>query len=102
MDINAYVFLFGMLLVSIPAAFLPAYQEVSAEVRTGLFVLYGTVIYWMSWSNMIFYYHFHDIFNSLVRLGGNADKKNFLDIFFNQNHGARITAGFIPYVLLMT
>lgn len=100
MDFNAYVFLTGMVLVSLPAAFLPAYQAVAAEVRTGLFALYLTVIYLASLGNMIFYYHFHDIFNSLVRLGGNADKKNLADIFFNQNHGGWILAGFVPYILL--
>ena len=100
MDFNAYVFLLGMILVSIPASLLPGYQAVSAEVRTGLFMLYLTVIYLASWANMIFYYHFHDIFNSLVRLGGNADKKNFADIFFNQNHGGWILAGFIPYAMV--
>lgn len=100
MDFNAYVFLAGMVLVSIPAAFLPLYQAVAAEVRTGLFMVYLTVIYLFSWANMIFYYHFRDIFNSLVRLGGNADKKNFADIFFNQNHGGWILAGFIPYALV--
>lgn len=97
MDFNAYVLLAGMVLVSLPACFLPAYYDISAYVRTGGVLLYFTVIYIASWGNMIFYYHFHDVFNATVRLGRNADKNNLADIFFNQNNGGWILAGFIPY-----
>lgn len=47
---------------------------------------------------MIFYYHFQDIYNPLMRLGGKADKRNLLDIFFHQNHGGWILAGYIPFL----
>ncbi len=97
MDFNAYVFLASMVLVSIPASFLPAYYDVAVYVRTGGTLIYLTVVYVASLGNMIFYYHFHDVFNATVRLGRNADKKNLVDIFFNQNSGGWILAGFIPY-----
>lgn len=51
---------------------------------------------------LIFYYHFNDTYNDLVRLGGNADKKNLLDIFFNENHGTLILLGFIPFAILVS
>lgn len=97
MDLNAYVFLGGMVLVSLPAAFIPGFQQVGAQVRTGLFLLYLTAVYLASWGNMLFYYHFHDVYNATVRLGRNADKNNLADIFFNQNHGGWILAGLLPY-----
>ncbi|SFW37397.1 LTA synthase family protein [Selenomonas ruminantium] len=97
MDFNAYVFLIGMVLVSIPASFLPAYYDFAAYVRTGGIILYLIAVYIASFVNMIFYYHFHDVFNATVRLGRNADKNNLADIFFNQNHGGWIFAGVIPY-----
>ena len=97
MDFNAYVFLLSMLLVSVPASFFPAYYAIADIIRTGGVLLYLTVIYIASFGNMIFYYHFHDVFNATVRLGGNADKNNLADIFFNQNRGGWILAGFIPY-----
>lgn len=98
MDFNAYVFLISMIVVSIPAAFIGSYYAVSDEVRIVLNTVYMVVLYTVFMGKMIFYYHFHDIFNSLVKLGKNADKMNFLDIFFNQNHGFFILLGYIPYV----
>ncbi|MCR5757026.1 MAG: LTA synthase family protein [Selenomonas sp.] len=101
LDINAYVFLVSMILVSIPASFSPIYYSVADIVRVGGVLLYLTVIYVASWGNMIFYYHFHDVFNSTMRLGRNADKKNLADIFFNQNAGGWILVGLIPYWLVL-
>ncbi|SHK55639.1 Sulfatase [Selenomonas ruminantium] len=100
MDLNAYVFLAGLVLVSLPSCFFPAYHAWGGEVRTAMFLLYATAIYLASWGNMLFYYHFHDVYNATVRLGRNADKKNLADIFFNQNGGGWILAGFIPYGLV--
>lgn len=100
MDFNAYVFLISMILVSIPAAFLETYYAWSDTVRIVLNTIYMLVLYTAFMGKMIFYYHFHDIYNPLVRLGKNADKMNFVDIFFNQNHGAWILLGYIPYTVL--
>lgn len=99
MDFNAYVFLISMIIVSVPAAFIGSYYAISDEVRVVLNTVYMVVLYTAFMGKMIFYYHFHDIFNTLIRLGKNADKMNFLDIFFHQNHGVFILLGYIPYTL---
>lgn len=100
LDFNAYVFLASFLLVSLPAAFLPAYAAAADMVRTGLVTLYLFILYLAFIGKMIFYYHFHDTFNQTLRLGRHADKMNFVDIFFHQNHGALVLLSFIPYVAL--
>lgn len=100
MDFHAYVFLFSLLLVSLPGAFLPGYFAVGDTVRAAGLTIYLLILYTAFMGKMIFYYHFHDTFNQTVRLAGHADKKNFIDIFFNQNHGAWILLGYIPYGLL--
>lgn len=101
MDFNAYVFLYSLVLVSLPAAFTPEYYAIADTVRAVAVTLYLAVLYLAFMGKMIFYYHFHDTFNQTVRLGLNADKKNFADIFFNQNHGALIIVGFFIYTALM-
>ena len=58
------------------------------------------VLYAAFMGKLIYYYHFKDTYNELVRLGGNADKKNLLDIFFNENHGLWILLGFIPFAVI--
>ena len=102
MDFNAYVFLVLMLAVSLPSAFLPAYFEISDSVRVSLLCTYLTVLYLAFFGKWIFYFHFHDVFNPTIKLGLHADKKNFADIFFHQNHGGRILLGYIPYMVVWT
>ena len=97
MDFNAYVFLFSLVLVTIPAAFIPSYYAIGDRVRLFGLMLYLLVLYTAFFGKMIFYYHFRDTFNVTIKLGGNADKKNLIDIFFNQNHGGWILLGYIPY-----
>lgn len=55
------------------------------------------VIYGIYWTAHILL-PFHDIYNHLLLLGRHADKKNFADIFFNQNHGIWILLSYIPYI----
>ena len=99
MDFNAYVFLFSMVLITIPAAFIPAYYAIGDTVRLAGVALYAVVLYTAFMGKMIFYYHFRDTFNVTMKLGRNADKKNLIDIFFNQNHGGWIILGYIPYLI---
>lgn len=101
LDYHAYVLLLSFILVSLPGAFIPSYFAVGDMVRTVLLTIYMMVLYAAFMGKLIFYYHFNDTYNDLVRLGGNADKKNLLDIFFNENHGALILLGFIPFVALV-
>ena len=100
MDINAYAYLVPLVLISIPAAFFPAYYAVGDAVRSVGITLFLCILYAAFAGKCIFYYHFHDIYNHMVRLGGHADKKNLLDIFFRQNHGAWILLGYIPFAAL--
>ena len=102
MDWNAYIFLGLMILVSIPSAFFPTYNNVADTVRLVLMDVYLCVLYTAFMAKLIFYFHFHDVFNRTVWLGKNADKNNLADIFFNQNHGGWILLGYIPYVALCT
>lgn len=97
MDINSRFYLLTLIAVTLPGAFITAYYAMGTTVRLILFVLYGIVLYIAFMGKMLFYYHFHDVYNRNMWLGKNADKKNLLDIFFNQNHGWRILAGLLPY-----
>ena len=98
LDFNAYVYLFSMVLVSVPAAFVPAYYSWGDDVRRIGLLIYLAAIYTAFFGKMIFYYHFHDTYNEMIKLGGHADKKNLLDIFFRQNYGALILIGYVPYL----
>jgi len=102
MDFNAYAFLIPLVLVSLPGAFLPAYFAVGDTVRVVLFLVYAAALYTAFIGKMIFYAHFHDTFNQTIWLGKHADKKNFADIFFHQNHGAWLLLGYLPYLALCT
>ena len=100
MDVNAYLYLVLLLLVSLPGAFLPAYFAVGDTIRLAAFLLYAAVLYTAFIGKMVFFAHFHDTFNPSIRLGKNADKGNLADIFFHQNHGAWLLLGYIPYLFL--
>ncbi len=97
MDWNAYVYLACLLLVSVPGAFLPVYFMAGDSIRALIVTAWLMVLYTTFMGKMIFFYHFHDTFNQTLRLGKNADKMNFVDIFFHQNHGIWIIIGYVPY-----
>jgi len=98
MDFNAYVYLALLLFVSVPGAFLPSYFAVGDAVRTAFVLVYAALLYTAFIGKMVFYSHFRDTFNQTLWLGKNADKRNFADIFFNQNHGAWLLLGYFPYL----
>ena len=100
MDFNAYVLLFSMVLVSIPSVFIDTYYLRGDDVRSTGVLIYLAVVYTAFMGKMVFYYHFHDTYNETIKLGGHADKKNLLDIFFRQNHGLLILVGYVPYLWL--
>lgn len=101
MDINSRFYLLTLAAVTLPASFIWGYYGISITVRLVLFVLYGGVLYAAFMGRLIFYYHFHDVYNRNMWLGKNADKKNLLDIFFHQNHGAWILLGLLPYAFCL-
>lgn len=100
LDFHAYILLVFFLVISLPGTFIDAYFAMGDTIRTILLTLYLLVLYVAFWGKTIFYYHFSDTYNELIRLGKNADKNNFLDIFFNENHGARILMGTLPYLAI--
>lgn len=97
MDFNAYAFLLPMLLISLPSVWLMGYYAVSDTVRLGIGIVYATVLYLAFAGKMIFYNHFHDTYNHILRMGGKAEKKNLIDTFFNQDHGAWWLLGLLPF-----
>ena len=99
MDFNAYVFLIPFVLISLPGAFIPAYAALGDTLRLAGGLVYSLVLYLAFAGKMIFYSHFHDIYNQIVKLGGHAEKHNLADIFFHQNHGALILLGILPFEL---
>lgn len=100
MDFNAYVYLVSIITVTIPSVFFDTWYDNSIFLRVGIVTIYCWVLYCAFMGKMIFYYHYHDIYNRNIWLGKNADKGNLLDIFFNQNHGGLILLGMIPYLAI--
>lgn len=101
MDFNAYVLLFLFLLVTLPSIGMESLYNDSDFIRAILGTLYFFIVYIAFLGKLIFYYHYKDTYNSSLRLGKNADKRNLLDIFFNQNHGWWILLSLPLYILGM-
>lgn len=100
LDFHAYVFLIPLVLVSLPGLLFPSWEAVGDSIRLVLATLYTLVLYAAFAGKMIFYHHFHDTYNYMVHYGANAEKRNLVDIFFNQDKGALVLLGFIPIGLI--
>ncbi len=98
MDWNGYTLLYPMILVSLPGAFFPDWFARGDQLRTVGLCVYLAVLYAAFVGKLIYYYHYRDIYNKTLWMGKNADKKNLLDIFFNQNHGVLVLLSFIPFL----
>lgn len=98
MDLNVLVFVYAVVLITIPGLFLTFWSNIGDGLRLGLGCIYAVVLYCAFAGKMIFYTQFHDIFNHIVFLGQKAEKNNLIDIFFNQYHGVKILAGLLPYI----
>ena len=98
MDINSRYYLISLIVATLPGMFFSVWYDVGQAVRLLWFSLYLLILYIAFIGKMLFFYHFHDIYNRNIWLGKNADKKNLLDIFFNQNHGVLILFSFVPYI----
>lgn len=57
MDFNAYVYLYSMVLVSIPGAFFASYYTIGDTVRQAGLLVYAVVLYTAFIGRLIFYYH---------------------------------------------
>lgn len=100
MDINSRYYLISLIVATLPGMFFSVWYDVGQAVRLLWFSLYLLILYIAFIGKMLFFYHFHDIYNRNIWLGKNADKKNLLDIFFNQNHGLLILFSIVPYMLI--
>lgn len=100
MDFNAYVFLIPLVLLSLPGAFFPAYAAWGDSLRLLGGLIYSLVLYLAFTGKMLFYKHFHDIYNQTLKLGAKAEKHNLVDIFFHQDHGLQLLLLLLPYLAL--
>lgn len=87
MDFNAYAFLLPLVLVTLPGLFFDGYAALGDTIRIWAGMVYATVLGAAFIGKMIFYNHFHDTYNQILRLGQKAEKHNLLDVFFHQDHG---------------
>ena len=100
MDIHSRYYLLSLVLATLPGAVFPAFYVYGSTVRLVLFTIYAVAIYAAFIGRRIYWYHFHDVYNRNMWLGKNADKRNLLDIFFNQNHGALLLLSLLPVTAL--
>lgn len=100
MDFDAYVFLIPLVLVTIPALWLDTYHQYEDLIRVIVLTIYSCVLYAAFAGKMIFYKHFHDTYNYMVYYGKHAEKRNLIDVFFNQDRGALVLLGFIPIAIV--
>ena len=82
MDFNAYVFLIPLVLLSLPGAFFPAYAAWGDSLRLLGGLIYSLVLYLAFTGKMLFYKHFHDIYNQTLKLGAKAENITWW-IFFS-------------------
>lgn len=102
MDLNVYVFLLPLIIITIPGLFFPQWLAYGDLTRIVLLDIYLTLFYFAFIGKLIFYSHFHDIYNSILWLGKKAEKHNLADVFFHQHHGIWILLGYIPYLVFST
>ena len=100
MDFDAYVFLVPLVIVTLPALILDSYHQYEDLVRLMGLTIYSCILYAAFAGKMIFYKHFHDTYNYMVHYGKHAEKRNLIDVFFNQDRGALVLLGFIPVAIV--
>jgi len=94
MDFDAYVFLLPLVLVTLPALLFDGYYQIEDTVRLVGLTIYSCILYAAFAGKMIFYKHFHDTYNYMVHYGNHAEKRNLIDVFFNQDRGILVILGF--------
>ena len=100
MDFDAYVFLIPLVLVTLPALLFDGYHQIEDVVRLVGLTIYSCVLYAAFAGKMIFYKHFHDTYNYMVHYGNHAEKRNLIDVFFNQDRGILVILGLIPITFI--
>lgn len=100
MDFDAYVFLLPLVLVTLPALLFDEYHQIEDTIRLVGLTIYSCVLYAAFAGKMIFYKHFHDTYNYMVHYGNHAEKRNLIDVFFNQDRGILVILGLIPITFI--
>ena len=100
MDFDAYVFLLPLVLVTLPALLFDGYHQIEDTIRLVGLTIYSCVLYAAFAGKMIFYKHFHDTYNYMVHYGNHAEKRNLIDVFFNQDRGILVILGLIPITFI--
>lgn len=100
MDFDAYVFLLPLVLVMLPALLFDGYHQIEDTVRLVGLTIYSCILYAAFAGKMIFYKHFHDTYNYMVHYGNHAEKRNLIDVFFNQDRGIFVILGLIPITFI--
>ena len=100
MDFDAYVFLLPLVLVTLPALLFDGYHQIEDTVRLVGLTIYSCILYAAFAGKMIFYKHFHDTYNYMVHYGNHAEKRNLIDVFFNQDRGILVILGLIPITFI--
>ena len=100
MDFDAYVFLLPLVLVTLPALLFDGYHQIEDTVRLVGLTIYSCILYAAFVGKMIFYKHFHDTYNYMVHYGNHAEKRNLIDVFFNQDRGILVILGLIPITFI--
>ena len=100
MDFDAYVFLLPLVLVTFPALLFDGYHQIEDTVRLVGLTIYSCILYAAFAGKMIFYKHFHDTYNYMVHYGNHAEKRNLIDVFFNQDRGILVILGLIPITFI--
>ena len=100
MDFDAYVFLLPLVLVTVPALWFEGYHQIEDSIRLVGLTIYSCVLYAAFAGKMIFYKHFHDTYNYMVHYGNHAEKRNLIDVFFNQDRGILVILGLIPIAVI--
>lgn len=93
MDVNAYQLLILFFVATIPGLFIVGYAYTAALIVN---TIVSILVYAAFAGKLIFYKHFNDTYNYMVHYGNHADKKNLIDIFFNQDKGAYVLLGILP------
>ncbi|MDO4204054.1 MAG: sulfatase-like hydrolase/transferase [Selenomonadaceae bacterium] len=101
MGINSYILLAAFLLLTLPGCFSLRWFNAGNALRSVLVTIYSVILYIAFLGKMLFFYHYHDILNDTMLLGLNADKRNLIDIFFNQNHGMWLLAAGILFTFIV-
>ena len=100
MDFDAYVFLIPLSIGDAPCIIIwwvsPNRRYCTVSGINHLFPAYFTQLC----RKNDFYKHFHDTYNYMVHYGNHAEKRNLIDVFFNQDRGILVILGLIPITFI--